>query len=180
MKNAYIIEDEKIIFRRAKYTDNFIEIAELIYKTDPYIYPFWFKNDMEEAIEILSKKIGEKGFIFYYENIYVAYDKTINKIIGIICALDRTTDLNYDYSYLENINRNYNFTINNYIKPIIKETLENNYLYISNVCISGDYRGKKVGTHLLGYFIRQMEKTGFELFALDCLLHNLRAKKFIS
>lgn len=60
MKNAYIIEDEKIIFRRAKYTDNFIEIAELIYKTDPYIYPFWFKNDMEEAIEILSKKLVKK------------------------------------------------------------------------------------------------------------------------
>lgn len=40
MKNNYIVEKEQIIFRRAKETDDFNKIAELIYYTDPYIYPF--------------------------------------------------------------------------------------------------------------------------------------------
>lgn len=35
---------------------------------------------------------------------------------------------------------------------------------------------RKNGTKLLGYFIKQMEKVGYNQFALDCLLHNLRAK----
>ena len=114
--------------------------------------------------------------MFHYENIYIAYDKTTNDIVGIICALDKWIDMTYDYSSIESINSNYSFTIKNYIKKLIEEVLENDFLYISNVCIDANYRGKKLGTNLLAYFISQMEKAGFEKFALDCLLHNLRAK----
>ena len=39
-KNNYAVENEKIIFRRACLNDNMEEIAELIYDTDKYIYPF--------------------------------------------------------------------------------------------------------------------------------------------
>lgn len=39
-----------MIFRRANATDDRIVMAELIYQTDPYIYPFWFNNDVSEAI----------------------------------------------------------------------------------------------------------------------------------
>lgn len=176
MKNSYIVEDEYIVFRSANENDNFEEIATLIYQTDPYIYPFWFNNNTEEAIQFLSKRIGEKGFIFHFENIYVAHDKTTDKIIGIICALDKSIDLDYDYSYIEKINDNYKFTINNYIKKVIEKVKNNDFLYISNVCIDANYRGKKLGTNLLGYYISQMEKAGFDKFSLDCLLHNLRAK----
>lgn len=49
-------------------------------------------------------------------------------------------------------------------------------MYVSNVCIDKNLRGKKIGTKLLGYFISQMEKVGFNRFELDCLLHNLPAK----
>lgn len=176
MKNSYIVENEYIEFRRARISDNFKEIARLIYDTDPYIYPFWFNNDKNEAVEFLSEKIKEDGFIFHYENIYVAYDKTTNHIVGIICALDKTVNLSYDYDNIEKINFNYEFTVNKYLKQIINEVLENDFLYILNVCIDGNYRGKKVGTNLLGYYIGQMEKAGFDEFVLDCLLHNLRAK----
>lgn len=176
MKNSYVVENEYIIFRRAKKSDNFMEIAELIYETDPYIYPFWFNNNLDAAKKFLVEKMSERGFIFHYENIYVAYDTTIDKIIGMICALDKSVDLNYDYSAMEKINSNYKITVNKYIKGVIDEVINNDFLYLSNVCIDTDYRGKKIGTKLLGYYISQMEKAGFEKFALDCLLHNLRAK----
>ena len=127
MKNSYVVENEYIIFRRAKKDDNFMEIAELIYETDPYIYPFWFNNDLDEAKKFLSKKINEKGFIFHYENIYVAYDTTIDKIIGIICALDKSVNLDYNYGEIEKINSNYKITVNKYIKGVVDEVLNNDF-----------------------------------------------------
>ena len=176
MKNSYTVQREKIIFRRAKEDDDFSEIAKLIYDTDPYIYPFWFNNDIEAAINYLKERIKEDKYFFNYNNLYVAYDEDTEKIIGVICAVDKSVDLDYDYKKDQEINHNYYFTIENYIKELIKEVKENNFLYISNVCINRNYRGKKIGTHLLGYYIYQMEKAGFDEIALDCLLHNLRAK----
>jgi len=178
MKNSYLVEKDLIIFRRARLGDNMEEIAELIYETDPYIYPFWFENDKSEGVRVLSEKMLEPGFIFYYDNLYVAYDKTIGRILGVICALDKSINLNYDYTNLESVNDRYSFTIKNYIKVLINEVEDSrsDYMYISNVCVDTGYRGKHIGTKMLGYFITQMEKAGFNSFGLDCLLHNLRAK----
>ena len=52
-KKSYEINLEDIVLRRAKDTDNFEEIAELIYETDAYIYPYWFHDSVEEAIKVL-------------------------------------------------------------------------------------------------------------------------------
>ena len=40
--------------------------------------------------------------------------------IGIRFRYDKSVDLDYDYSKLEKINDRYKFTINNYIKGLIK------------------------------------------------------------
>ena len=176
MKDSYTIERENIIFRRAQIGDVFSEIAELIYFTDPYIYPFWFRDDVNYACEVLAEYIAKPGFIFYFENLYVAYDRTTDHIVGIICAIDKTSDLTFDYSELKSLDPHFRITIEQYIEKIIKEAQTNDYLYISNVCIDGDYRGKGLGTRLVGYYLGQMEKAGFEEFAVDCLLHNLRAR----
>lgn len=178
MKNSYLVDNEFIYFRRAKRDDNMEEIAKLLYQTDPYIYPFWFDSDEKECINFLKQEIFKAGFIFNYNNLYVAFDKTINRIVGVICALDKSVDLNYDYDNLKKINDKYNITINKYINPILDEVEEfdDSTMYISNVCIDRSMRGKKIGTKLLGYFISKMEQNGFDKFALDCLLHNLAAK----
>lgn len=176
MKNSFMVRNEEIEFRRATKDDNFFEIAELIYKTDEYIYPFWFDKNIEIAKSILNDLIGVEGFIFNYNNLYIAYDKSTNHIVGILCGLDKTENFEYDYSELENVDNNSNFTVKNYLKILVTEAQENDFLYISNLCIDKEYRGKKIGTKLLGYFLTQMEKAGYDKFALDCLLHNLRAK----
>lgn len=177
MKNSFKVEKDNIEFRRARYDDNFEEIAGLIYDTDPYIYPFWFNNDREVAKKMLAKYISEPNFIFHFDNIYVAYDTTISKIVGMIVALDKTINLeHYDYSLLENVNSRYNITINKHIKEIIKDVESNQFLYINNICVDRDYRGKRIGTNLLGYYISQMGKAGFEDFKTVCPIHNLKAK----
>lgn len=177
-KNSYLVENELIYFRRAKKNDNMEEIARLIYDTDPYIYPFWFEKNENKCVEFLKEEMLKDGFIFNYNNFYVAYDSTSNKIVGVICAIDKSVNLEYDYGELEKVNDCYRTTIKEYIKPILDEVEEydNETIYIPNVCIDKTLRGKKIGTKLLGYFIGQMEKAGFNKFALDCLLHNLQAK----
>lgn len=176
VKNDYLLTYDEIDLRRAKSTDNFEEIAKLIYQTDPYIYPFWFNNSVEEAKKVLPKYIAEAGFIYNYENMYIAYDKTTGHIIGLICAIDHTTDLNFDYSELANIDPNYEFVVRKYIKELIKEVKDNNCMYIVNCCVDKEFRSKRIGTVLLGNFLKIMEKAGFDTIEFDCLLHNVRAK----
>ena len=178
MKNSYQIENDLIYFRRATKEDNMREIAELIYDTDPYIYSFWFNNNKERCIEFLNEEMKKEGFIFNYNNLYIAYDKTLNKIVGILCAIDKSVNLEYRYEELQKVNDNYKITVAQYIMTIVDEvkSYDNETIYIPNVCIDKSLRGRKIGTKLLGYYIKQMEKEGFNKFALDCLLHNLPAK----
>lgn len=175
-RNSYRIELEDIILRRARHNDNMEEIAKLVYQTDPYIYPYWFHDDIDEAVKVLVPLLQEPGFVFYYENVYVAFDKVSNKIVGIVSAIDPTTDLEYDYSNLESVDDNYSFTINRYIKEMIKEVKEKKYMYLTNVCVDVEYRSNRIGSRLLRYFIEQMHEAGFDEIGFDCLMHNLRAK----
>lgn len=175
-KESYEVHLEDIVCRRAKKTDNMTEIASLIYQTDPYIYPYWFENNVNNAIHFLSDKILMPGFIFHYENIYVAVDKNNNKIIGLVVALDPSVNLDFDYTPYININENYKTTIEKYIYECLHDITNNNSMYIMNCAVMEECRGRRIGTKLLGHFIHNMEKAGFENYRLDCLLHNLRAK----
>ena len=175
-KKDYKVNLEDIVLRRARSDDNMADIVRLIYETDPYIYPYWFNNSIDEAIKVLVPKIQEAGFIYNYENCYVAYDIRANKIVGIVCAIDPTTNLDYDYTELCNVNHNYKFTIDNYVKEIIKEVVEKKYMYLVNVSVDVEYRSNKIGSRMLSYFIEQMHEAGFDEIGFDCLMHNLRAK----
>ncbi len=175
-KESYEVNLEDLTFRRAKATDNMKEIATLIYQTDPYIYPYWFERSVDEAVKFLSKRILMPGFIFNYENIYLAIDKKTKKIIGLIVALDKSVNFDFDYSTCIEINRNNQRVIEEYIYDCIKEAKESDGIYIMNCTVIEESRGRRIGTRLLGHFIRNMQKAGFENYCLYCLLHNLRAK----
>ena len=86
-KDSYLIEKDLVHFRRATKEDNLSQIAELIYNTDPYIYPYWFDNDEDKCKEFFKEAILQEGFLFHYDNLYVAHDITTNEIIGVICAI---------------------------------------------------------------------------------------------
>ena len=175
-KDSYEVNLDDIICRRAKETDNMKEIATLIYQTDPYIYPYWFEKDINKAIDFLSDKILMPGFIFNYENIYLAIEKFSNKTIGLVVALDPSVNLDFDYKPYIGINENNKVTIEKYIYGCIEDVKNNDAMYIMNCTVLEECRGRRIGTKLLGHFISNMEKVGFENYRLDCLLHNLRAK----
>ena len=176
VKKDYKVGFEDIILRRAKKDDNMEEIAKLLYDTDPYIYPFWFNDDINEAVKVLVREMQKPGFIYHYENCYVAYDFEKNKIVGVVCAIDPTTDLDYDYSKLKSVNDHYKFTIEHYVEEIIEEVQKKKYMYLVNVSVDVEYRSNNIGKRMLTYFIEQMHEAGFDEIGFDCLMHNLPAK----
>ena len=55
IRNVYLIEKDLVSFRRAGFRDNFTEIAQLLYQTDPYIYPYWFEEE-QKCIDFLKEE----------------------------------------------------------------------------------------------------------------------------
>lgn len=171
MKKQFQIE-----FRKAKKNDNLEEIAELLYRTDPYIYPYWF-GGLENCKKELSTLLIEDNFLFNVDNLYIMKDLRNNKIIGVICVIDKHADLTYDYSKLEQVNARYKFTINNYIKVLIEEVKNSSFAYISNVCVHPDYRGKSIGSMMVRQVIEIYRKKSFNEISLDVLADNPGAIK---
>lgn len=166
----------ELIIRKATIEDNLKDIAELIYSTDDYIYPYWFET-VDKCREELSVLLVEENFFFSINNLYVAIDELNNKIIGILCILDKDVNFEYDYEKLRNYNERYRFTIDNYVMGLIKEVKESEFAYISNVCIHKDYRGKKIGNKLVSHVIEIYAKKCFDGIFLDVLADNPGAVK---
>ena len=162
-----------IQYRRAKATDNFEQISGLIYDTDIYIYPFWF-GDKETAVKELSKHLGEDGFFFNYQNMFVGVDEN-NNIVSFINVVDKNTNFEYDYTEMENFSPNAKYTIEHYIKGLIEEVKGFEYAYISNVCVDEKLRGQGVGKGMLDYVINNIEKAKIKQIALDVLKYNPNA-----
>lgn len=179
MKN-FEYENDFLKFRRANENDDLYVISELIYYTDPYIYPFWFDGDIEEAKKYLPTLLKKGKGLFDINNFYVAIDKSNNHIVALLCAIDKSVDLTYDYEEDKKINYRYKIAIDKYVKSVedeISNSDDDKLLYISNVCVSDGLRGLRIGSKLMSCFIEKMEtENNFEKFELDCLLHNLRAK----
>ena len=120
----------------------------------------------------------QENFFFNVNNLYIAIDIENNKkIIGVICILDKSVDLTYNYEELRKINDRYCFTIDNYVMGLIDEVKNSDFAYISNVCVSPLYRGKHVGNRLMNYVIDVYVDKYFKEIALDVLAQNPGAIK---
>ena len=171
-----MLEQNNIIVRKAKKEDNLYQIAELLYKTDPYIYPYWF-GSLDNCLKELTPLLLEDKFFFNINNLYVAYKIDTNEIIGVTCIVDKSIDLDYDYSNLKNKNERYKFTIENYVEGLIKEVNESTFAYISNVCVDEKYRGQHIGRYMLTKIIEVYKNKLFKEIVLDVLADNPGAIK---
>lgn len=159
-------------FRKARASDDLEKIAELLYYTDDYIYPYWF-GSVENCRKELTPLLTKDKFFYNINNIYVAVKD--NVILGVVCITDKGTDLSFDYSELRKVNRRYEFTIDNYIMGLIEEVENSEFAYISNVCVDPNYRDLHVGTFLLENLINEYKSKKFREIALDVLADNPRA-----
>lgn len=118
----------------------------------------------------------EEGFIFNYKNCRIAVDQDNGKIVAMLCSISPDTNLDYDYTDLTNVNDNYKFIIDDYIKYLIDEVTEKKFVYLTNIAVDVDYRGKKIGSRILKDWLQHADEAGYTEIGFDCLMHNLRAK----
>lgn len=169
-------EQLELTIRKANKNDNLEQIATLLYKTDEYIYPYWFET-LEKCKEELSPLLIEDRFFFNINHLYIALNKNNGDIVGLICILDKSIDLNYDYSKLKAHNERYCFTIVNYIEELIKEVKESDFAYISNVCVDEKYRGMHIGNIMMNHVIEIYKEKLYKEVVLDVLKENPGAIK---
>lgn len=159
--------------RPARDSDNFTHIASLIYATDPYIYPFWF-GSRDRAIMPLHQLIRTPGTIFSRENIFVIEELWKAKILGVIVAISARSDLSYDYSALKATDERYQFAIEHYVEPSVRQAqkMDASTITVLDCCVAANERGQGLGRLLLGDFMSTMQKRGFAKCELDCLADN--------
>ena len=100
-----------------------------------------------------------------------------NDIVGVVCIVDKGTDLSYDYTKLKAYNERYCFTIVNYIEGLIKEVKDADFAYISNVCVDEKYRGMHIGNFMISNIIKIYKEQLFKKIVLDVLADNPGAIK---
>ena len=148
--------------RQAKKTDDFEKIGQLLYLTDPYIYPYWFDGDINVGSKELAKLCMVKNNVYFYKHIAVA--EIDGQIVGAICYFDDKADLSYDYQKEKDKNPNCALVVKDYLQGLKKEQ-ESNVVNISNVCVFEKFRLHGVATKLLKYVIKKYNdnKTIFQI-----------------
>ena len=146
------------------------EVASLIYKTDPYIYPAMFTS-VKEAVMVIPELMQKKDKMFCPQNIYAVSDKD-GVIVGIILWIegplkwdskDFVTCLQelgiHPSRYLDDVKTRY---LSGYSK------MPENTISIINVCVKEGFQGKGVGGKMMMSFLAEHQEPGkvFELFVL--------------
>ena len=153
--------------RFANKLDNFLEIAELIYETDKYIYPA-MSNSKSETIKILIEMI-KRNTIYNYNNCIVAIHNS--HIVGLIVFATKQNVSKNNYDKWINSDIKCNYLIKNYILNCEKNIMDNQISLVC-VCVKQDFRRQKIGSSLISYLFQQFPT---KEFFLDTLKNNVEA-----
>ena len=136
-----------MFLRKMKLDDDMDAISEMIYETDPWIYPT-FLNTIDYCKKVMPLFI-RANTLFNYNNIYVAEDDGVIK--GIVIIMAKYPKNNYqemkkviednklDLPNFEWLNKDYFETLNFDFKGT----------YIINVCVKKEYRQEGIASFML-------------------------------
>jgi len=154
--------------RFANENDNKKEIAELFYKVDPYIYPYWFNNDMGKGISTLTSLLEDKNSIFTYENCIIAKDG--GKIIGLFSFVPYNKKINKDYSRWD-VSFEAHHVITYYVLDVV-ENLKEDDVCVLGLYVDPSYRRKNIATKIFNFFFKNVKS---KTYSLEVLANNLPA-----
>lgn len=143
-------------------------IAELIYETDPYIYPAMF-GDKKNALNIIPELLDSGDEMFKYENLFVAEKET--DLCGIILWYKGSLKWNEDV--FRSTCKKLNARISKYFDKVKKEYIshyekvDENVISIINVSVLKEKQNQGIGTELLESFIKEHVNEKMELCVLD-------------
>jgi len=130
--------------RFANNEDDKRDLARLIYQVDPYIYPYWFNDNQDDGILVLTQLLNDVESIFYFKNCIIA--KENDQIVGIFSFIPPNAKLNLDYSKYDVDFRSHH-VIQNYIVDVIQNLVKD------DVCVVGlfvdpKYRRRNIATKM--------------------------------
>lgn len=140
--------------RKLGLLDNHVKVADLIYQTDSYIFPYLFHEDIKLAENVLVKMI-KRNTIYNYRNIRIA--ECDGEVLGIIIFLPTPVRVNiqemmsafFDVGAV--IDERFKRVMEEYYKPLEKEPPD---VYIANICVDNRYRGMGIASKMLGSVLR--------------------------
>lgn len=143
--------------REMKPSDDAGSVAELVYQTDPYIFPYLYDGNLHIAKKVISKMIF-KDTIYNYKNITVALSGS--KVEGIVVSSRTPVAMNYKEmidAFVESgipVGERFTRVYKEYYE-LLKDEPEG--IYIANVCVAENSRGKGVGKQMLSAFLNNAE-----------------------
>lgn len=129
--------------------DNLEEVSEILYHTDPYIYPAAF-GSAENMRKILPELMVEKGNIFSRENILIT--EKDGQILGALVYLTEKPIKKIDSVQLKNKHPELPDSITDVCDKYfakLGDMVSENQAYIACVCVSQNYRRNKIGEMLI-------------------------------
>ena len=158
-----------MVIRYANETDDFKALAKLMYETDRYIYPYWFKTK-EEGVEEISKLLKRENTSFYYKKCIVA--EIDGEIVGILLYFDDESPLDFAYADITSKNFNYSYTLKNYVIPLEK-SIKENQSYVAGLRVSDNHARQGIAQSLFKFYFNSLKKG--TCVRLDVLVENERA-----
>ena len=131
----------RLTVRKLTESDRLDKIAELIYFTDKYIFPYMFGGDLEQAKKVFVQMI-KTDTIYNFDNIYAAF--VDGEPVAIVIM--KRTPLNIAYQDMLNAYLSANSVIDARFGKVYNEYYallndEPEGVYISNVCVDKAFRG---------------------------------------
>ncbi len=147
---------------------NYTELADLIYDTDPYIYPAMF-GSRENAAAVLPQLFSSQDTMFRVENCFTAF--LGNRIVGLLLWV--SGQLFWSPEPLKLAAERLGIPVSPYLEAVAREYVgryaereANDLISVVNVCVSADMRGMGIATELLKRFIVKHPWCAMELCVL--------------
>lgn len=156
--------------RFANSNDDKMQLSRMLYCVDPYIYPYWFKNNIENCYTPLIDMINDESTIFSYKNIIVAVEN--KQILGCTFFIPPNLKFNKNYSKWD-VDFESHHVITYYIGDII-DGLKPNDIYIVGIFVDLQHRRKNIATKMFEYLFKNISA---QTCSLEVLADNKVALK---
>ena len=147
------------------------KVADLIFETESELFSLLFGKNKDKALSRIKRVVKAGGNSFGHDNIYLAIDK--NQILGLILFykgndIDKKIESDKFSEILDfpSLLRLFFFE-KTVISRLLTKNLDEKELYISNVCVDKNSRGKGVGKFLLNNVFKKAKAEHCETVILD-------------
>lgn len=157
-----------IITRQAKKSDKLMQLAELLYGSNPKMFGYFNKNQVY-GCEDLINMILTPNSAFYFKNAFVASQKS--NVWGVLIALTPETNLSYNYEWFKNKKPSYKITMERYFENFPSK-LKRNTVFIPHIFVHEAYRNFTIGRKLIISCEDYFRLKGYKYCEIACIQGN--------